>query len=334
MRLELNDTQCRAVGAIAARLPCEAGHFLPPPPAGVAVDDDTEALFWMVATGICQQTRTLDGTIAGRRLRGSDYLISALRQHLGAHLDRWSAKALTTWTVDELRGSVSDAGDPSTSTLDREKERLRLLQSIGLHIAREWGGKAMLLFTGSNRRVESLLARLAPMEAYSDPVAKKSLLLLNFLNELGLWPLADRESLDVAVDYHIMRVAMRIGLVEIKDELLRRRLVDGGEVDAATDNALRLAVRDACRRVLKVTPGLASFHLDNLLWMIGRNCCFYEHPPVCTKPGQCWKRDTCSLLGVFPHDCGLSCPMESICLGAKSEAHRALRETNIDTHFY
>lgn len=301
-------------------------------PPGTA--DETAALFWLVATGICQQTRTLDGTIGGRRLRGSDYLFAALLQHLARHPDRWTPPALTTWTLTELQGAVSDDGNPPTSTLDRLAERLRLLRGIGKHIASEHADGPMSIWSGCDRRVETLLGRLAAMEAYVDPVAKKSHLLLMFLHECGLWPLADPENLEIAIDYHVMRVALRTGIVEVEDPELRRRLTCQDPVTEAEDTAIRLAVREACRTILAGVPELSRFRLDNLLWMIGRNCCFYEHPPVCTEPGACWKLKGCSYVAFLGYPCDLSCPLSGICRGATDEDHRALRETRFDTHYY
>jgi hypothetical protein len=331
-RLRIDIDQCRALGEIALRLPNRPEYFMPRAPAGTTAV--TEALFWIVSSAICQQTRTLRGVIGGRALRGSDYLIAALRQHLARHPEMWTAKALPTWTVEELRRAVSDEGDPTTSTLDREEERLALLRGVAEVLDTGYGGSAMELFESSDRRVATLLGRLAAIPAYADPVQKKSHLLLIFLHERGLWPLADPESLEIAIDYHIMRVALRSGIVEVEDDALRRQLVDEVPADEATDTAVRTTVRNACRRVLRETAGLTPFRLDNLLWMVGRNCCFYEHPPVCTRPKACWKRAACSLLEAFPHDCGLSCPLSPVCRGARDEAHRSLRETKFDTHFY
>jgi hypothetical protein len=182
--------------------------------------------------------------------------------------------------------------------------------------------------------VATLLGRLAAMPAFSDPVQKKSHLLLIFLHERGLWPVADPENLEVAIDYHVMRVALRVGLLEVEDDALRQQLVEQRPADEALDTMVRLAVRGACRAALRATPGLTPFRLDNLLWMVGRNCCFYEHEPVCTKPGACWKIDTCSLIVSFPHDCGLSCPMSPVCRGARDPDHRALHEVAHDSPHY
>lgn len=330
--LRVDAAQCRAIGRLAARLPSRTERFIPPPPPGVG--EDAEALFWLVVTAICQQTRSLVGVVGGVRLRGSDYLIAALHRHLGAHPERWTPRALAAWTAEELRAAVSDDGDPARSTLDRVEERLALLRGVAAHVEHAWGGSAMALHRTSDRRVATLLERLDPIPAFADPVQKKSHLLLMFLHERGLWPLADPENLEIAVDYHVMRVALRAGLVEVEDAALRRRLVAQERADASTDTTVRLAVREACHRALAETPGLTPFRLDNLLWMVGRNCCFYEHPPVCTRPAACWKRAECSLLEAFPHDCGLSCPLSTACRGAADEAHRALHETKFETHFY
>lgn len=330
--LHIDRGQCRALGQVAIRLPLRRERLMPPLPA--AAGEETEALHWIIATAICQQTRTLDGVIGGKRLRGSDYLLAALRQHLVDHPGRWTPGALLAWTEEELRSAVSDGGDPATSTLDRLEERLRLLRGVARHLLDAHRGSAMALWRDSDRTVADLLARLAPMEAFADPVAKKSHLLLSFLHERGLWPLVDPQNLETAIDYHVMRVALRLGLVEVKTPELRRLLVDQVPVSGEVDSTLRLAVRRACREVVGTTPGLTPFRLDHLLWMVGRNCCFYEHPPVCTAPGRCWKMNICSLLESIPHDCGLSCPLSCMCRGAADEGHRTLRETAFDTHYY
>jgi hypothetical protein len=172
------------------------------------------------------------------------------------------------------------------------------------------------------------------MPAYTDPVRKKSHLLLMVLHERGLWPLADPENLETAIDYHIMRVALRFGIVEVTDPALRGVLVDQTPVGQDVDTAVRAAVGRACREAIRLTPGLTPFRLDNALWMIGRSCCFPGRAPVCTVPGRCDRSNTCSLIEILDSHCGLSCPLSGHCLGARDESHRSFHETRFDSHFY
>lgn len=335
MGLSVDVEQCRRVGVVAERLRADRDYFLPPPPAGI--DREQEALFWFIVTGICQQTRALRGVIDGRTLRGSDYLVAAMRRHLARNPKKWRPQALASWGADDLRAAVSDTGDPKRSTLDRVDERLRLLRAMARFLLDLYGGSVLSLFEASTKRAAGaggLLERLAGCEAYSDPVEKKSHLLIMYLNELGIWPVADPENLEIAVDYHVMRVALRTGMIKVEDDALRRKLAEHAPVDEATDARVRQAAREACKTTLRSTPSLTPFRLDNFLWMIGRNCCFYEHQPVCTRPGHCWKIETCSLRESFRHECGATCPLAPACRAAVDPERRALRETNFVSHYY
>jgi hypothetical protein len=330
--LRIDTDQCAALGRAVLACPIRLEAHFEMLPDNLAPDQ--EALFWIVATAICQQTRTLEGTIAGRRLRGSDYLIATLAQHMARDPGHWTSEALRGWDTRELRAATSDEGDPATSTLDRVEERLDLLHGVAAHVGDRWAGHAMAICETSDGRVGTLLDRLAAMPAFTDPVRKKSHLLLMFLHERGLWPLADPENLETAIDYHIMRVALRFGIVEVVDPGLRRTLVEQIPVGEDVDTAVRSAVSQACREVIRSSPGLTPFRLDNTLWMVGRSCCFYDHPPVCTFPGECHRSDTCSLIDMLEIGCGLSCPLSGHCRGGLGEEHRMLHETRFDSHFY
>jgi hypothetical protein len=98
----------------------------------------------------------------------------------------------------------------------------------------------------------------------------------------------------VAIDYHSMRVALRSGMVRIVDPDLAGRLRRQADVSAAEDAAVRLAVRQACRLLIDGSRH-DVFAVDNILWMIGRNCCFYDYDPICGER-SCWRQDQCSLV--------------------------------------
>ncbi|MBN1477372.1 hypothetical protein JXA47_11515 [Candidatus Sumerlaeota bacterium] len=330
--LRIDSEQCAALGRAVLAHPIRPDAHFQMLPQNLTPDQET--LLWLVSTAICQQTRTLEGTIAGHWLRGSDYLIAALGQHMARNPGLWTPEALRGWESRELCAATSDEGDAETSTLDRVEERLDLLRGVAAHLVDRWAGRAMAIHETSDARVATLLDRLAAIPAYTDPVRKKSHLLLMVLHERGLWPLADPENLETAIDYHIMRVALRFGIVEVVDPALRRTLVDQIPVSEAVDTAVRFAVRQACREVVRLSPGLTPFRLDNALWMIGRSCCFYDHPPVCTSPAQCQRSDICSLINILNAPCDLSCPLSSECRGAVDRSLRRLHETAFDSHFY
>lgn len=331
--LRVDRDQCRKIAERIRSLHSRADYFIPLPELSVSAD--LEANFWMIVTGICQQTRTLEGEIGGKWIRGSDFLIRAAAQTLVRDPEFFSAARLLDLTADALRALVSSDGVAEHSQLDRVAERLDLVHGIARLLAEKYDGSAMQIFRAARARVAGpggLLARLAECEAYSDPVEKKSFLLIMFLDKRGLWPIEDPESLEIPVDYHVMRVVLRSGMVIVENSELHRMLSDKKPVGPDVDETVRRAVREACKQVL--LAGVELFTLDNLFWMIGRNCCFYEHEPICGPNVPCTLQDRCSLIKSFDYACPGHCPLDGACRGSREAPFRNLWETNYQTHYY
>ncbi len=331
--LDIDEEQCRRIGRALGSIRPRTSWFLPRL-GGDATPDD-EAVFWCLVIGICQQTRTARGVVDGVALRGSDYLIAAARRFRNACPAAFTPGAVRTWTITDFRKAFSDGGDPATCTLDRVEERLRLLSGIGRLLEAEGGGSFLELAERAGRRIGGplgLAERLAAAEAYADPARKKTWLLVIFLRRLGIFEPSDPGAIGLPVDYHILRVALRSGAVLPGPEL-RRALVEGRPFEPAEDAAIRTVVSRAGSPIAE-GGALDLFTLDNLLWMIGRNCCFYEHPPVCREPGPCPHRKTCSLIEGTDWDCPDRCPLHGVCRGSLDAAFAALVETRVETHWY
>ncbi len=337
----VDEERCRLLAARAKALPPRQDYFIPPIPAGASPDQ--VALAWMVLTGICQQTRTLEGRVGGQWSRGSDYLFRRGLEWLSTKPDFFTTARMMRLDADGLLAWISDDGDPRHSTLDRVEERLRLLHGIAELLERGYEGSPARLYEASggyvvskSARCDGLAARLAACEAYSDPLAKKTFLLLIYLDQLGIWPLADADSLDIPVDYHIMRVFLRAGAVATRDPAARARLAAAEEcTNSAIEQEIRSTAVDACRFMVR-KEGCGVFALDSLLWMIGRNCCFYEHAPLChpAESGDCPWRARCSLIESIEHPCANRCPFDGACRGSREAEFAALKEPSIETHYY
>ncbi len=90
-----------------------------------------------------------------------------------------------------------------------------------------YDGDVMNLYEAARHRLRGeggILQRLTAFDAYSDPVEKKSFLFIMFAYRCGAWEIEDLEHLEVAIDYHIMRVALRSGMVRVTDPDLERIL--------------------------------------------------------------------------------------------------------------
>ena len=98
-----------------------------------------------------------------------------------------------------------------------------------------------------------LIARLAPFDAYSDPLAKKGFLFAKICERRGWLEVGDPEAWEVSADNVLMRLALRSGLV------------DEGPLDR-----VRAQTRAAFKRLAGET-GISPPLLDDLLWELGRD---------------------------------------------------------------
>ena len=97
------------------------------------------------------------------------------------------------------------------------------------------------------------MARLARMEAFADPLAKKSFLFAKICERRGWFGVTDTENWEVCADNVLMRVALRSGLVAPGPL---------AEVRSATRSAFKSVAAEAA-----ISPPV----LDDLLWELGRN---------------------------------------------------------------
>jgi hypothetical protein len=288
--------------------------------------------FYLVA--FCQHTKSLQGVIEGQWCRGWDYLERACRRAMSDNPEYFSAETVSRITGPELRSILSDDFDPGHSTLDRVEERVTQLRDCGQRLSAQYNGDAMNLYRQADGYLHGergILELMSEFKAYSDPIRKKSFLFLMFVSQAGIWEIKDPENLKIAVDYHIMRIALRSGMVRVGGAL-ERMLKERSEVDAATDIKVRGAVQEACDLLVRHS-GHSVFEVDNILWMIGRNCCFYDHEPICGR-NVCFKRDRCTLVRSIVYDCPGKCLLDGACLGSLDEEYRKLWETNLYTEYY
>ena len=82
-----------------------------------ANDDERrpEANYWFYVTAICQSTRTFEGTIAGRWLRGWDYLVVATRRRL----EDFTAERMLSYTAEDL---MTERGNHGALTAEHVAE--------------------------------------------------------------------------------------------------------------------------------------------------------------------------------------------------------------------
>lgn len=234
-------------------------------------------------------------TFDGKRVKGSDALwrtlIRALNQ-AGAVLNPHIHSGLTEGELTELL-FVHDEGplplpDPMT--------RLDLTRAYGhwFLMNKRKGLTPSSIVEAANREAKPLAAFLEAVSWIpgfdADPFHKKArLLALALMNrpEAFLKPSPD-EQLGPIVDYHLMRVALRLGLVYV-DDRNAQRLEKRIWCRPVVEEKIRTAVHEALIRVQELS-GVSSAALDFAMWSARKYC------PEMTEPecGKCRFASVCA----------------------------------------
>jgi hypothetical protein len=326
-RVEVNFKQCKKIGEALRSfklLPnkyCEKHKNLE--------DKEKEADFWFYVIAICHDTKSLKGTLDGKWLKGWDYLVTASRKKQSIDPNFFSASKMSEVTANELKTMLP--------TISRVEERAKLLNDCGKKLLENFDGKAMNIFKKSGGFLKrkdgnGILDVLSKFEAYNDPLQKKSLVLLHYIRDGGLLEIKDPENLKMPIDYHMMRVSLRTGIITILDKDLERKLKNREEAMPEDDLEIRSKAQEAYKIVSEVS-GFDVADLDLIVWSLGRSCCDWRHDPICSS-GKCSFSENCTLIKNVEIDCKGMCPLDGVCFGGKDENFRKFFETNIVTSYY
>ncbi len=336
----VSSEKARKLGLLFRKLQPKAEDFLDerffPSPEE---DSEDVARFFFFITGIDHRTSPLgqsfEGFVDGEYFQGADLLwhlaLRKYREDPGffepRRMARITAKDIQNWlTVNQ----------PVLVTIRNPSQRAELLRDCGQKLADFYNGSVLtlldqaenkLLVSSSSTRL-GLLDHLARFKAYEDPVRKKSFLLLKFLLRRRLWTLDDPENLRIPVDNHLIRIALRTGIVKVSSsfgEVLRARRV----ITVANDVALRQVVADAFVEVARHAKQLV-LELDDFLWHFGRLCCTATSP-ICNKGCSTHCFVATNLL---PLSCELQCPLGEVCTANSKISLREIQEPTLDTWYY
>jgi hypothetical protein len=127
-----------------------------------------------------------------------------------------------------------------------------------------------------------------------DPLRKKSSLLAMIINDRPehFLQLEDDELIPPVIDYHAMRSALRIGLIDVVGEELHRRLSDRQLLTTEEEWAVRWAVYRAFE-MLAPLSGKSTCAVDQFVFHNARRRCLEMTEPLCPEcplDGLCAKR--------------------------------------------
>ncbi|WP_197524318.1 hypothetical protein [Aeropyrum pernix] len=302
--------RCVELGKEIGRLveSMDVDQFLNPeyyPPADAPREVVASYFLVMVAMDhrLSRPGKPYEAVVDGKLYHGADLLYRLGSKKLQEDPGFFTAERLSRVTVEDVKEwlSVGNASPPDPDV------RAKLLRDLGRKLMALYQGSAWMLIVESKGYLrrgvgEGFVDRLKVFTAYQDPVEKKAFLLAKFLERRGVARFADPHNKELPVDNHLVRLALRMGIVSATEDLLeavkRQR-----EVDTLDDVALRLASRRAWRIVAQ-HGGIDPFILDDFLWAFGRLCCTRD-APTC--------RTGCSAKCRGMGWCDGGCPLSRVC---------------------
>ena len=228
--------------------------------------------FWDENNGRYQRPMVAD--IDGKTLKGSDFLLSAFYNVLGSdpgffHIDRQA-----NLSKEELGSALQD------------DHGICPVPALDLHLseARAYGRDMLELGVTPNEILKQANESKKPLDEFlrflwqiggykDDPLQKKSALLAYILvnrPERFLRP-ATGETLPPCIDYHLMRSALRTGIVNVIDPGLRLQVIDRRRMTDEDEYAIRSSVYEAIRMIVDVS-GVDMVSVDQFFFQMRRGC--------------------------------------------------------------
>jgi len=331
-KIVVNIKQCEKISEIVKRLKFRS-NFFDKEIYTFTDDKEMKARVYFYATAICHQTKKLISE--KRNLAGWDYLTKVfieLFKNEPAFLEPKNLKLMDkNKLTTRLKILFSDYNDLEHTTLERAEERAEFLIGCAKILDEKYSGKVLNLLEKSNGYLinnHGLYKLLEEFKAYSDPLKKKSGVLLDFLTTSGILKIKDPENFAPIVDYHMQRIFLRIGCIEVNDEILRRKLMNFEKIDS--DEEFRTIAQEVLTKISKLSRK-TLIELDPIFWSLGRSCCHIKttlcYDKVCDK-------NPCTFytfMDLNNHD---KCVFENTCKGSTDENYRSILEPNVETHFY
>lgn len=275
-------------------------------------DDDPENVLryflFMVALDhrLSRPGRPYEGVVEGQFYHGADLLYRLGSKKYYEDPAWFSPEHMANITIDEVREWLSVSEPKRVEPPDLEV-RTMLLRDVGIKLMKLYSSSVSKLLEETKGYLKAihggLIDRLKIFRAYEDPVEKKAYLFFKFIERRGLFKPVDEENVEVPVDNHLTRIALRLGIIKVKGRI-KEKILKSKEFEWEEDVLLRIATRRAYKEVAK-KAGIKPVLLDDFLWMFGRKCCLRERPACilcsteCTKYGWC-RDNKCVLKDVCP----------------------------------
>lgn len=241
--------------------------------------------------------KPLVGRINGKECKGSDLLWKAAKKAFDNCNDIFDPKRLASIEPEELFGKIfmDDRGPIPFPDIE---ERLKLTRRYGRYFSAKdklLPNQTVELVSGDvERPLQSFYGIMKCVSGYdTDRFQKKtSLLAMVLANRPEKFLKAtDSQNWRPIIDYHVMRVALRLGIIDLGNQDLKMNNEARAWVDSEMEHFIRSAVYDAVWHLIYLSARGMPF-IDEKLWNARRYCPEMSTPdcPKCLFAAVCKKR--------------------------------------------
>jgi len=328
--ISVNKEQSKKIGEIAKTLEFKPSFY---ERDFIQIESPLKMAMHFYAVGICHQTYHLANSKLN--LYGWDFMeygfLDILKNAPNLLLADEIVKLTNQELIEELKPFFAEDHKPENCTLDTLEERAGLWMDMAKGLIKHFNGRIEDLFVKTDWRktqnAESLYKSLRLFEAFSDPLQKKSGVFLKLIADAKLVNLERLTNVIPIMDYHMQRVLLRTGCVEINDAELKRQLQN--RLQIANDEPLRKACIEAMIIIAKIS-GYHSFKMNDIFYTLGRSCC--NETTLC-RANVC-EKEPCTLTRAIYLESHNQCIFQTICKGATDNNYHQYWQPIVQTHFY
>ncbi len=288
------DKAVEVANLISSIRPMQDNYLNPDYYPPIELNLEIQAMYFMAMVAIDHRLNIpghpFEATINGKRYVGSDLLWKLGADKLKEDESFFTPSRLAKLRPSDVKDWLGDVWDYGI--------RAFLLSDLGIKIISMFNGSALNALRSTGGRLlgpSGFTELMRNFAAYTDPVEKKTHLLAKFLHGRGIIKFTDVNNAQVAVDNHLTRIAIRLGLVELSQRFINM-IKNNIPFTPKDDVNLRSLVRDSWK-IVSMNSHIDAFSLDDYLWNLGRSTCIYDKPD-CSK---CQLRSACNAYknGVF-----------------------------------
>lgn len=288
-------------------------------------DAKQKLTLYFFVDAICHQTQNFFKEINGKNLKGWDFLLNSFVKEYGDDKDFTLIKRMEKIKGEDLKKIFSGSGD-------RYYERAYLLRNCAYILKRDFNGDIFEINKISDGFIKredrpDMIKLFHKFKAYKDPLNKKTFLFLNIAKKVGYWEIKDPENLWTPVDYHLERVSLRIGIVDLDKKILKK-LIENRRVPQSVDLKLREKIGNGVKKISD-DSNIEIEKIDQIFWALGRSICFKDGPKCDGVDSEKTTFEEITKIGLRE-----GCPFRNICNAYKNPYLKEIKESNVNTIYY